>query len=273
MTTAIDYEANYEQALNREYEKIISDLELIFRKKDDVSKKEKLLHFRNETIRKSWSLKEGQNEQGKSVEDKFLAKLIHDFKSLNTKYDDFPIKNFLIKDVPILKQDFKDRNEKILNEIIFNGSEVVIINFLAENNALEKFNDDSRDVSPTKEDTIEQTIRQIRLGRHYDEEKLNGEKLPISNFKFKSSDYDLLNNYNIIEWEGTQKQLAELFVELKKKGWIKEINVNQIKSNFTKSKTIEQVLKPHYDSATKENLYSEIYTAKYPPKFDKIKAK
>jgi hypothetical protein len=57
-----------------------------------------------------------------------------------------------------------------------------------------------------------------------------------------------------IKWQGTQKELAELFVELENKGWIKEKSVELIKAYFTKSDTIQQV-----------------YTPAYKPSFDQIK--
>jgi hypothetical protein len=62
-----------------------------------------------------------------------------------------------------------------------------------------------------------------------------------------------------IEWQGTQKELAELFVELEKKGWIKEKNAELIKAHFTKSDTIHQVLKPSQDMKSKEKTYDGIY--------------
>ena len=74
-----------------------------------------------------------------------------------------------------------------------------------------------------------------------------------------------------IEWLGSQKELAELFVELEKKGWIKEKKVGLIKTYFTKSNTIEQTLKPSQDKFDYKNLYSGIYTNSYTPSFGDIK--
>jgi hypothetical protein len=74
-----------------------------------------------------------------------------------------------------------------------------------------------------------------------------------------------------IEWQGTQKELAELFVELEKKGWIKEKNAELIKAHFTKSDTIHQVLKPSQDMKSKEKTYDGIYTPAYKASFDQIK--
>jgi len=79
------------------------------------------------------------------------------------------------------------------------------------------------------------------------------------------------NNLPKIKWQGTQKELGELFIELKRKGWLNEINPDLIQNYFSDSNTIKQVLKPHLDKATNENLYNEIYTKAYKPKFDAIK--
>ncbi|MFY7935987.1 MAG: hypothetical protein ACOVOQ_01315 [Flavobacterium sp.] len=80
-------------------------------------------------------------------------------------------------------------------------------------------------------------------------------------------------NFEKIEWQGTQKELAELFLELKRKKWIKEIPINLIKQYFTKSNSIHQVLKPTQDSRTKVETYEGIYAPEYKPKFDLIRLK
>lgn len=76
-------------------------------------------------------------------------------------------------------------------------------------------------------------------------------------------------NLNLIqmEWLGTQKELAELFIELKNKGYIKEFKYNTIKACFTKTNTIHQILKP---DNIKEPIYSQVYTIDYKKKFEKI---
>lgn len=71
------------------------------------------------------------------------------------------------------------------------------------------------------------------------------------------------------EWLGTQFQLAELFIELERKGWIKEKKHKTIKGCFTNSNTIDQVIKPGYD--LKEPTYPQIYTESYRPVFEGIK--
>lgn len=73
-----------------------------------------------------------------------------------------------------------------------------------------------------------------------------------------------------IVWLGTQKQLAELFIELKRKGFIKEIPYPTVKACFTKSDTIQQVLKPSVDRRTVEEQYEQVYTKNYKPRFASI---
>lgn len=76
-----------------------------------------------------------------------------------------------------------------------------------------------------------------------------------------------------IEWQGTQKELAELFIELHRKGWLREIPTDAIKSYFDKSDSIQQLLKPAQDPKTKEPTYESVFTPKYKPKFDSIRKK
>lgn len=75
-----------------------------------------------------------------------------------------------------------------------------------------------------------------------------------------------------IEWLGTQKQLGELFIELKGKGWIKDINTDLIQNYFSKSETIKQVLKPSNDKLGNAN-YDGVFTKAYKPKFDLMRSK
>ncbi len=72
-----------------------------------------------------------------------------------------------------------------------------------------------------------------------------------------------------IEWLGSQKELAELFIELKKKGWITDFDNDTIKECFTKSHSIQQTLKPAYNtkSKMKEPTYEGVYTSEYEPQF------
>lgn len=75
---------------------------------------------------------------------------------------------------------------------------------------------------------------------------------------------------NKIQWKGTQKQLAELFIELKKNNWIEDFEYDTIKSCFSNSNTIQQVLKPSRDTKTGTNDYEQVYTALYEPQFHGI---
>ena len=79
------------------------------------------------------------------------------------------------------------------------------------------------------------------------------------------------NSIDKLQWQGTQKELAELFLELVRKGWLKEVNPKLIKLHFTKSNTIDQVLKPTQNLRTKEKEYNELYKKNYTPKFEAIK--
>ena len=106
---------------------------------------------------------------------------------------------------------------------------------------------------------------------------INFEKIIQSNNYFLRKAKHLLkqedNNIllNKIQWRGTQKQLAELFVELQKKGWIEKPDYETIRQAFTKSKTINQVMKPTQDKKTKQKDYEGIYTPNYEPCFFGIK--
>lgn len=96
--------------------------------------------------------------------------------------------------------------------------------------------------------------------------RLTGESFDLEEFSNEET-----SDIQKIEWNGTQKELAELFVELHRKKWIDEIPTKLIKQYFTKSNTIEQVLKPTQDSKTKEKNYEGIYKKSYKPCFDTIR--
>ena len=106
---------------------------------------------------------------------------------------------------------------------------------------------------------------------------INFEKIIQSNeyllrkVKVVLSENEELIPLNKINWLGTQKQLAELFVELQKKGWIEKPDYTTIKNAFTKSNSIQQVLKPTQDKKSKEKEYEGIYTPQYRPSFFGIK--
>lgn len=85
--------------------------------------------------------------------------------------------------------------------------------------------------------------------------------------------FDKTQELEKIEWLGTQKELAELFLELKRKGWLKDIPIKLIQMYFTESNSIDQVLNPYYDRLSKLPTYEKIFTPKYKPKFDTIRNK
>lgn len=72
---------------------------------------------------------------------------------------------------------------------------------------------------------------------------------------------------NKIQWLGSQQELAELFIELKKKGWIADFEKATISECFTKSKTISQYLKPGSPNKGLLGHFEQVYTNAYTPKF------
>lgn len=80
------------------------------------------------------------------------------------------------------------------------------------------------------------------------------------------------NSLEKIEWQGTQKELAELFIELKRKKFIKQIPTKLIKAYFTQSNSIEQPLSPCTDKKTKIDMYEKLYSGEYEPHFENIKS-
>lgn len=75
---------------------------------------------------------------------------------------------------------------------------------------------------------------------------------------------------NKIQWLGSQKELAELFVELKKKGWIEKFENQMIQDCFTESNSVPHYLKPGTDTKTGEHTFENLYTG-YTPLFYGIK--
>lgn len=73
-----------------------------------------------------------------------------------------------------------------------------------------------------------------------------------------------------IQWLGTQRQLAELFIVLKKKGWIERFEYDTIKSCFTDSDSIQQYLKPGKDERG-EPTYPEVFKPGFDERFYGIK--
>ncbi len=75
---------------------------------------------------------------------------------------------------------------------------------------------------------------------------------------------------NQIQWLGTQKELAELFIRLKEKGWISGFEYETIKACFTNSNSIQQVLKPGQDPKTKQATFDQVFTKDYTSQFHGI---
>lgn len=75
-----------------------------------------------------------------------------------------------------------------------------------------------------------------------------------------------------IQWLGDQKELAELFIELKKKGWIAKFENATIKACFTPSDSMPDYLKPFTNKKTMQPTYEKVYfESDYSPKFYGIK--
>jgi len=72
---------------------------------------------------------------------------------------------------------------------------------------------------------------------------------------------------NKIQWLGTQKELAELFIRLKAKGWITDFEPETIKDCFTNSNSIQQYLKPGEYTEDLGGTYEQVFTLEYAAKF------
>lgn len=75
---------------------------------------------------------------------------------------------------------------------------------------------------------------------------------------------------NKIQWLGNQKELAELFIQLKAKGWIADFERQTIKDCFTNSHSIQQYLKPGESTEDLGGTFDQVFTEEYIPKFQKI---
>ncbi len=72
---------------------------------------------------------------------------------------------------------------------------------------------------------------------------------------------------NKIQWLGTQKELAELFIRLRAKGWITDFEPETIKDCFTNSNTIDQILKPGEYTEDLGGTFEQVFTPEYVSKF------
>ena len=70
-----------------------------------------------------------------------------------------------------------------------------------------------------------------------------------------------------IQWLGTQKELAELFIRLRAKGWIADFEPDTIKECFTKSDSIQQILKPGEYTEDLGGTFEQVFTPEYVSKF------
>ena len=73
-----------------------------------------------------------------------------------------------------------------------------------------------------------------------------------------------------IQWLGTQKELAELFIYLKAKGWIADFEPETIKQCFTKANTIQQLFKPGTYTDALGGTFEQVFTLEYESKFHAI---
>lgn len=73
-----------------------------------------------------------------------------------------------------------------------------------------------------------------------------------------------------IQWLGTQKELAELFIRLRAKGWITDFEPETIKDCFTNSNSIQQYLKPGEYTEDLGGTFEQVLTVEYAPKFHGI---
>lgn len=86
----------------------------------------------------------------------------------------------------------------------------------------------------------------------------------------QSADEPVKKSSNKIQWLGTQKELAELFIRLKAKGWIADFEAETIKDCFTNANTIQQVLKPGEFTEDLGGTFEQVFTPEYPSKFHAI---
>ena len=73
-----------------------------------------------------------------------------------------------------------------------------------------------------------------------------------------------------IEWQGDGKKLAELIIELKRKGWIKQWHKKTWKCSFTDTESLDDYLKPGPNKETKSE-YGNVFGPDYEPAFSDIK--
>lgn len=199
--------------------------------------------------------------------DKYTEKLLREFDYRLNDYNTDKITNFIIDHLDKIKREFKNTEHNVPANIKLNAKQTV--EFIAKHHAFKKFIKHLYNIDG--DETMEIIEKKLSVEGYINPAfQLGG--LTDENSDIEESKLEKIN------WLGNQKQLGELFVELKKKGWISEINPKLIRSYFTKTNTIVQILKPgEVNKVTKEFSYDGIYAGKfadsYKKKFDGIKSK
>jgi hypothetical protein len=110
---------------------------------------------------------------------------------------------------------------------------------------------------------------------------------PILSDNQQATSYKFNDSQKLI-WDGSQKELCELIVELQNKGWLNKIkpgtlrktckticnlfdlSKSQIKTESNIEESFYQIMKGENDSATGLRTYDNIFSDNYKRKFDKI---
>lgn len=251
----VDYQTIYDKQYEKVYSQHKIELEKALKDGEKFKLWVKLDKFKKKLDRDIYSIGNRPNENGYDV-GIYFDQLVKEFDN-RTIYDNDPIAYFLEDNLERLKGNYA--NETVKPELL-KLTEIQTVECIATYKASLTFHRDICGIIVRDDDSTETIIERI------------GKEPLITAIEQLESDIQTKDETKKIEWLGSQKQLAELFIELQKKGWINKLQISIIKSAFTKSNTIEQTLKPGYDSVTKRNEYPEIYTAKYKARFDKIKA-
>lgn len=76
------------------------------------------------------------------------------------------------------------------------------------------------------------------------------------------------NAYQQMTWNGTQRQLAELFIELQRKGWIEEVERGAIEAAFVSTGELAKLLLPYAEEGIPQ--YKKLFTVRYKRMFDRL---
>lgn len=256
-----DYEAHYNSVFEAEYEKLITDFTNAYNDTKDGHKvSKKMVDFRNSIIERINNLTIKRPTPDTIKEDRYYKDIIERFRYSRDDYeeDQFYVR-FLDTEIPLIKETIVKHKFEIVKPEVYNASKKETLKNIAIYYSKNKFLEYFPKISDSEKINLEEIIKILR-----GERKLNEPSIET---------IDGALNGNKIEWLGSQKNLAELFVELKAKGWIKDINVKVIKAAFDKTTTISQTLKPGKDTQSREETYPGIYTPQGKFYFDKIKAR